>query len=318
MPLMKCPSCKTEVGNNIAICPNCNYAVWKKKDENYLKKMKKYNSEAVAKIKVHDYASAINLLNSAKQEYDRFEKYLNVTDAKNQLEKSQCLDWLKYVYFNLGDIKSQIESPYYRIDDAFAYFVSSGNIGYSTGFLYAGLIYDENSSFIKLKDNTIKDSQTAINWYLRAALLDANPIALNNLGVIYGESGDRRLGAFYSWCAYKCGREGALANYNANKLYLADEVIKHIETITIVNVKNLEELTNNYKKICEQIPNAQAQNILKKRKPKHLLIKIIIGIFVVVSIVVVLVLLYKLLAFLLVAAILLIAWICPRGRWWWR
>ena len=282
MALMKCPSCKTEVGNNMAICPNCNYEVWKKKDENYLKKIKEYNTEAVAKIKVHDYASAMNLLNSAIQEYEKFEKYLKATDAKNQLKKSQCHDWLKYIYFNLGDIKSQIESPYYKIDDAFSYFVCSGNIGYSTGFLYAGLIYDKNSTSIKLKDNTNKDSQTAINWYLRAALLDVNPIALNNLGVIYGEAGDQKLGAFYSWCAYKCGREGALANYNAYKTYLVDDAIKHIEAITTVNAKNLEALTNNYTNYCEQLPDAynHKKEEQEKRAKRLRPVKWIVGIAV--------------------------------------
>ena len=57
---------------------------------------------------------------------------------------------------------------------------------------------------------------------------------------------------------------------------------------------------------------------VQNRKPMNLFLKIIIGIIVAVFVIVGLVVLYQVLEFLFVAAILLIAWVGPRGRWWWH
>ena len=55
---------------------------------------------------------------------------------------------------------------------------------------------------------------------------------------------------------------------------------------------------------------------VQSKKPMNLFVKILIGILATISIIVVLAILYQVLEFLFVAAILLIAWIGPRGRWW--
>lgn len=57
---------------------------------------------------------------------------------------------------------------------------------------------------------------------------------------------------------------------------------------------------------------------VQNRKPMNLFLKIIIGIIVTVVVIVGLAVLYQVLEFLFVAAILLIAWVGPRGRWWWH
>ena len=43
MALMKCPACKSEVENQIAICPTCGYEFLKQEDENHLSKIKEKN-----------------------------------------------------------------------------------------------------------------------------------------------------------------------------------------------------------------------------------------------------------------------------------
>lgn len=64
--------------------------------------------------------------------------------------------------------------------------------------------------------------------------------------------------------------------------------------------------------------SAEASTTVHTRKPMNLFLKILIGIVVAVFVVTGLALLYQVLEFLFVAAILLIAWIAPRGRWWWH
>lgn len=60
----------------------------------------------------------------------------------------------------------------------------------------------------------------------------------------------------------------------------------------------------------------ETANPVQSKKPMNLFAKILIGIVATISILVVLAILYQVLEFLFVAAILLIAWIGPRGRWW--
>lgn len=64
--------------------------------------------------------------------------------------------------------------------------------------------------------------------------------------------------------------------------------------------------------------SAEASTTGQNRKPMNLFLKILIGIVVTVFVVIGLAVLYQVLEFLFVAAILLIAWVGPRGRWWWH
>lgn len=64
--------------------------------------------------------------------------------------------------------------------------------------------------------------------------------------------------------------------------------------------------------------NTNENATVQKHKPMNLFMKILIGILVTVFVIVGLAVLYQVLEFLFVAAILLIAWLGPRGRWWWR
>jgi len=64
--------------------------------------------------------------------------------------------------------------------------------------------------------------------------------------------------------------------------------------------------------------SAETSTIVQNRKPMNLFLKILVGFIVAVFVIVGLVVLYQVLEFLFVAAILLIAWVAPRGRWWWH
>ena len=287
MALMKCPSCKSEVGNKIAVCPTCGYEVWKKKDENYFKKIQEYNAEAVKNINANFCVPGMNLLNSALQEYRKFEKYLEEADAKVDITQSKSYSWLKHIYLNFGVVKSKSGSPHYNITEAINDYERSGDLGEVSGYLNIAHMYVKGETQFKGID---KNLDAAKQWYLKAFAFDNNNVAINNLGVAYGEDGDQKLGAFYCWCAYKCGNDKALDNYNAYKIYLVAEVQRYIEAINNVSRSNIEKLTDDYINFCsknadiynhkqiEQLKKQDKGPITMPSKPKRMNLPMYIGI----------------------------------------
>ena len=240
MALMKCPECKNEVGNKAAICPTCGCSVWGKKDENYTKRIREQNIEAVKALKLKRYQYAMELCDSNIQEYNKFKSYLDGTDSNVDISQTKCYDYLKHIYFNYGDLHSRCDSPYYDLSKAKEYFVLSGDIGYSGAYRYIGYMYDPYSTVIDNKD--IKSNEQAKIWYKKAISVDGDYTALNNLGTLYGRKGDYKLGAFYCWVAYKLGNQGALGNYNyclSNLSTSYDSYFKSL-SVTTSNIFELE------------------------------------------------------------------------------
>ena len=266
MALIKCPKCKSEIENNLAICPMCNCEVWKKKDDYYFKKIKFKNEEAVKNINAHYYVAAMNLLNTALEEYNKFLKYLDQCDTKIDITQSKCYSLLKHIYFNIGCVKSQPECTHYNIDSAISNFERSGELGESSAYIGIASIYVNGGT--RLRD-VVRDIDEAKKWYLKAFSVDGNNIALNNLGVAYGEDGDRKLGAFYCWCAHKCGNEKALMNYNTYKVYLVNSVQKYIESINNITYSNLEEITLQYLEYCSQLSEVYNQKKIEQAKRQN-------------------------------------------------
>ena len=240
MALMKCPNCKNEVGNNIATCPTCGCAVLEKKDENYLSKIKEKNLAAVKGIKSKNYQTAIELLDAAIKEYDKFQNYLISANANVSISQTKCYDYAHYLYLNYGVIYSNCDSPCYNLEKAMAYFEKSGEMGHSNGYFQIASIYDPNFDIGK-KEN-YKDIAKAKLWYKKAFNVDGDYYSLNNIGVLCGNNGDNRLGAFYCWTAYKLGNQGALNNYNTYINNLSPEYDKYFKSLSVTtnNISSLE------------------------------------------------------------------------------
>ena len=274
MALMKCPNCKNEVSNNISICPTCGCAVWEKKDEIYLSKIKEKNLAAVKEIKSKNYQTAIELLDAAIKEYDKFQNYLISANANVSISQTKCYDYAHYLYLNYGVIYSNCDSPCYNLEKAMAYFEKSGEMGHSNGYFQIASIYDPNFDIGK-KEN-YKDIAKAKLWYKKAFNVDGDYYSLNNIGVLCGNNGDNRLGAFYCWTAYKLGNQGALNNYNTYINNLSPEYDKYFKSLSVTtnNISSLETafLTwhQNYGKSTIS-KSVTVQNHIQKHKKKYII-----------------------------------------------
>lgn len=266
MALMKCPNCKSDVEYNTLICPFCDCKIWKKKDAACSKKIKGYIDEAQKNISFRSYSEAMKLLNSAMREYVDFEKYLQISNNGIDIEDTQCFCCLKSIYLHMGYVKAQPESPHHNMSSAIKDLEHSGDLGEVLGYLNIARLYVQGGTKFS---GVGKDISVAKQWYLKAFALDNNNVAINNLGVAYGEDGDQRLGAFYCWCAYKCGNDKALDNYNAYKIYLVAEVQRYIEAINNVSCSNIEELTDDYVEFCSKNADIYNHKQIEKLKKQN-------------------------------------------------
>lgn len=214
--------------------------LWEKKDEDCSKKIREKNIEVVKAIGLKRYQHAMELCDSNIQEYNEFKSCLDEADFIINISQTKCYDYLKYIYFNYGDLYSRCDSPYYDLKKAKEYFVLSGDMGYAAAYRHIGYMYDPYSNVIDKKElNNVEQSRI---WYRKAINVDGDLTSINNLGVSYGNKGDDKLGAFYCWVAYKLGNQGALNNYN---VYLSnlntgyDSYFKSL-SVTTTNIFILE------------------------------------------------------------------------------
>lgn len=279
MALMKCPNCKNEVGNNIGMCPTCGYSVWKKKDENYLKKMTDKNIAAFGELKLKRYQAAMELLDDAVLEYSKFKSYLEGSNADVDILSTKCHDELKYIYYNYADLMSKADSSYYNIEEAIAYFEKSGKLGYAQAYGALGCLFDKNNTAFQLRDTSIKDDNKAIEWYKKAIATDGYTTSLNNLGYIYAcNQGQYHLGAFYCWCAYQIDPQNtvALNNYNSYLQSLSAEYQKYFKTL-VVKKTNIFELESSFLLWHQSFgkntisKTIVIQNHIKKHKKKYII-----------------------------------------------
>ena len=264
MALMKCPKCKSEVGNKVALCPFCGYEVWRKKDQNALQRITTINQEAVSEIKTENYEKAWELLTSALDSHKKHELYISSIPSEIKPSETDACNYIKYIYLNFGIICSKSDSPYYSIDNAIGYFEKSSECGYSDGYRCIGEIYDPKVSYLGKAE--IKNRQTAKEWYLKAILLDGNAIALNNLGVAYGDEGDYSLAAFYCKCSEKIKQEKDTPNFLS--------YIKHITLSQLTYLNNMQVTSKNIETLKNEFLSHSAKQ--KKLKP----VKWIVGIAV--------------------------------------
>lgn len=205
------------------------------------------NRDALSYIKNKQYKLAYDILTNLCDTYNAWANQCTNVDVST----TEIYDYMKFVYFNLGDIYTSFDSSYYDLNKAIEYFNMSGTIGYATAYRYIAYIYDPNSSTIK--SDGFKNLENARIYYKKAISIDGDYTSLNNLGVSYGNENDYKIGAFYCWLAYKLGNAGALNNFNIYKSHLIDEVQKYIESLTNVSATNIEALTESYLVFCSRL-----------------------------------------------------------------
>lgn len=284
---MECPNCKNEITNNSLICSTCGYAIWGNEDENTITKIKEKNISAVNEIKGKNYKRAVELLNSAIKDYESFENYINSANDNVIISHTKSYEYAYFLYLNYGVVYSSCDSPYYNLTNAIKYFEKSSAMGHSNGYFQIASIYDHN--FDIGKKEKYKDIEKAKGWYKKAINLDGDYYAVNNLGVLYGNNGDYKLGAFYCWVAFKLGNQGALANYNTYLSNLSVEYDKYFKSLSITkdNIFTLETafLTwhQNFGKASINKGTA-FQNHLERNKKKYIIgtIAVCLSIFLLV------------------------------------
>ncbi|NLD79473.1 MAG: hypothetical protein GX641_04030 [Mollicutes bacterium] len=206
------------------------------------------NRDALSYVKNKQYELAYDILTNLCDTYNAWTKQCTNVDVST----TEIYDYMKFVYFNLGNIYTSLDSSYYDINKAIEYFNMSGTIGYAAAYRYIAYIYDPNISIIKIYG--FKNLENARIYYKKAISVDGDYTSLNNLGVTYGNENDYKLGAFYCWLAYKLGNaEEFLNNYNTYKSYLVDDVQKYIESLSNVSTNNIEALTESYLVFCSRL-----------------------------------------------------------------